>query len=364
MSNLLATIVATHRLAPEPVATDALVHLCATSEAAATAMSALLVDLCPGAVTSGLRFTGQDIALDADGRPDLVAVDTTGTRLIVEAKFDAALTRAQVSGAYVDRLTTGVPGALVFLVPRDRMRNLWRTISVTPGGAPAPADLPVGSEDTGLAKMPLGESGHVLAVVSWESMLHRLRTVVEGAGDVSGAAELEQIAGLVQWRTSAGWVPVMPEDLPPRVGRQLQALTETLKTVCARSSTTKIKRSGAEGGVGHKISTPSGKEIWIGVWLNWWGAHGPGPAWAQVSLSTIREMALTAQALAGAGVDHHTRQQFRDVLIPLDLAIGAEQETVEAELMSQVGTIIAAVDVLAVEVVAVSDADEDDPTGT
>ncbi|MEI5671852.1 MULTISPECIES: hypothetical protein [unclassified Nocardioides] len=351
MSNLLATIVASRKLQPEPVATDALVHLCATSKAAASSMSNLLSELCPGTTTTGLRFTGQDIVPDVEGRPDLVASDTTGTRLVVEAKFDAALTKAQVSGAYVGKLTAGTPAALVFLVPRDRMRNLWSIISVTPGGALAPTVLPDGAEEAGVASMPLGTTNHVLAVVSWESLLNRLSSDLSLDGDRGGAAELAQIAGLVKWRTSTGWIPVMQEDLPPRVGRQLQSLTEVIKAVCSRASSKKVRNGSADGGFGRHITTPSGKSMWVGTWLNWWDEHGPGPAWAQVSLKTTQEMALTSQALTEAGIGHHARQQANDVLVPLALPLGAEREAVEIALLAQVKAVIAAVDALAVEVV-------------
>lgn len=89
----------------------------------------------------------------------------------------------------------------------------------------------------------------------------------------------------------------------------------------------------------------------VGTWLNWWDEHGPGPAWAQMNLKTTQELALTSQALTEAGIAHHSRQQYNDVLIPLAIPMGAEQETVETELLAQVHAAIAAVDVLAVEVV-------------
>lgn len=351
MMSLLATIVASRRLQPEPVATDALVHLCATSEAASSAMSDLISELCPGTSSTGLAFTGQEINPASEGRPDLVASDSAGTRLIVEAKFDADLTAAQTGNAYAGKLTPGVSGALVFLVPRDRMLNVWRTITVTPGGSPEPLPLAESAVDAGTATMPLGASGHALAVLSWESLLNRLSAAVAKFGDASGAEELAQIRGLVEWRTAVGWVPLLPEDLPPRVGRQLDAIADSLKVVCSRASSTRMRNGSADGGFGRHITTPSGKSIWVGTWLRWWDAYGPGPAWAQVSLSTSTETATTSQALTSAGVLHHSRPEHTDVLIPLRVPLGAEQGAVELALLDQVNAVIAAVDQLAVKVV-------------
>ncbi|WP_435771490.1 hypothetical protein [Nocardioides sp. SYSU DS0651] len=351
MTSLLATIVATRRLQPEPVATDALVHLCATSEAASAVMSELLSELCPGSSSLGLVFTGQEINPATEGRPDLVASDPEGTRLVVEAKFDANLTAAQTGGAYLSKLTPGVPGALVFLVPRDRMLNVWRTVTVTPGGQPEAVALTDGAVDAGVAKMPVGAAGHTLAVLSWESLINRLSAAVGKFGDAGGAAELEQIRGLVEWRTAVGWVPLLPEDLPQRVGRQLDAVVDSLKAVCSRASSAKVRNGTADGGFGRHITTPSGKSIWVGTWLRWWDTYGPGPAWAQVSLATSGETATISQALTSAGITHHARPENTDVLIPLLLPLGVEQGAVEDVLLVQLEAVIAAVDELAVKVV-------------
>jgi hypothetical protein len=359
VTDLLATIVASRHLQPEPVATDALVHLCASSEAAASVMADLLSELCPGSSESRLVFTGQEINPETDGRPDLVASDSAGTRLVVEAKFDAELTPAQTSGAYVNKLTAGAPGGLVFLVPRDRMRNVWRTISVRLGGAVEPEDISENALDAGVAMMPLGTTGHALAVVSWGSLLNRMTAAVEKVGDAAGAAEVAQIRGLVEWRTTVGWVPLVPDDLPQRVGRQLQGIADVIKSVCLRASSSKIRNGTADGGFGRHISTPSGKSIWVGIWYHWWDAYGPGPVWAQVSLKTPQEMSVTSDALTAAGIRHHARPQYTDVLIPLDLPMGAEQGTVEVALLDQVNAVIAAVDNLAVDVVE-EDAEHND----
>ncbi|MFC7491104.1 MULTISPECIES: hypothetical protein [unclassified Knoellia] len=351
MTNLLATIVATRHLAPEPVATDALVHLCSTSTGAASAMADLLVELCPGTSASELMFTGQEITAETEGRPDLVASDPGGTRMVLEAKFDAELTPAQMSGAYVNKLAKETVGALVFLVPQDRMRNVWTVISVALGGGEERAIWSDASRDAGIASMPLGATAHTLAVMSWESLLTRIEAAVVKHGDAPGQAELGQLRGLVQWRSRAGWVPLAPDDLPQRVGRQLDALTETVRSASARASSAKIRNGTADGGFGRHISTPSGKSIWVGIWMKWWDLYGPGPVWAQIALKTTQELALTSQALAAAGIAHHTRASSVDALIPLAVPLGAEQGTAEEDIFTQIRSVIDAIDILTVDVI-------------
>ena len=348
---LLANIVASRRLQPEPVATDALVHLCSTSAATSAVMVDLLAELCPGASSDGLVFTGQDIDPLTEGRPDLVAVDSMGTRLILEAKFDAELTTAQTSGAYSAKLTAGAPAALVFLVPADRMQNVWNTISVSLGGAEVPSLLSHAAIDAGIAFISLPEDGHVLAVLSWESLLNRLSASVGKFGDVPGEAELAQIRGLVEWRTRVGWTPLVSGDLPQRVGRQLTSLTEIVKSASVAVSATKTGNGDGDGGPGRYIKTPSGKSIWFGVWFGWWDRFGPGPLWAQAKAKTSQEVSVLSEVMTAAGITHYARPQQADVLVPLPLQPGAERSATEAAVVAQLNALIAVVDGAAVEVV-------------
>lgn len=361
VTDLLASIVASRHLQPEPVATDALVHLCAASTAAASVMSDLLVELCPGSTTSGLTFTGQEVSTETEGRPDLVAADAEGVRLVVEAKFDAALTSAQTGGAYLAKLKAGVPGALVFLVPQDRMRNLWLTVSVTPGGAPGPLALSDEAGKQGLVSLPLNGAGHAVAALSWESLLNRMDAAMAKVGDTAGAAELAQIRGLVTWRTRTGWVPLAPGDLPQRVARQLSGVNRVLKAVAqrvAKEASTKTSNGSADGGFGRYIKTATGKSIWMGTYLDWWDRYGPGPAWVQVRLTAPQQVAITSEALTSAGIAHHAVETWNEVLIPLVIPDGAEQGEAEQAAYTQVSAIVATLDALSVD--AVEDPVEDE----
>lgn len=94
-------------------------------------MADMLVALCPAAVTTGLTFVGQVMADGNAARPDIVGQDASGVKLVIEAKFDAELTAAQLDNTYLLRLPTGQAGALLYLVPRDRLAAL----APTPGWA-------------------------------------------------------------------------------------------------------------------------------------------------------------------------------------------------------------------------------------
>ncbi|MET9276187.1 hypothetical protein, partial [Kribbella sp. NPDC003557] len=110
MRGLLAQVVATRQLQPEPVATDALVHLLGYSRGARAALGNLLSELCPGASIGPLTYTGQMVAEADPGRPDIVGEDASSIRIVIEAKFDAELTAAQLGQSYLDRLPVNQPG--------------------------------------------------------------------------------------------------------------------------------------------------------------------------------------------------------------------------------------------------------------
>jgi hypothetical protein len=92
-SSLLADLVASRGLQPEPVATEALVRLLNTAPVAAKVLTGIADTLVPGGDFSDLVFTGQAFDSRNEGRPDIDGRDDSGVRrLLVEAKFDAALT--------------------------------------------------------------------------------------------------------------------------------------------------------------------------------------------------------------------------------------------------------------------------------
>lgn len=355
MSGLLATVVGSRALPPEPVATDALVHLCSTSRGAGSALEELLSDLCPGSSTDGLVFSGQDIDPTTEGRPDLVATDSSGVRLVIEAKFDAELTVAQVSGAYTRKLTSNGPAALVFLVPGDRMQNVWSRVSVAVGGAVEPIRLAPDEVDAGQAVMPLPSAGHVLAVTSWQSLLNRMQASISKRGETGADAELAQIRGLVEWRSRTGWTPPLPGDLPQRAGSQLAALTQVVKSAAGDVSVKTPRNGSADGGPGRHVTTPAGKSLWVGIWFTWWGARGPGPLWAQIKAKTAHEISRLSEALTTAGIANHLRQHRGDVIMPLMLPDNAEQDATKAAIVDQLRAIAEVVDSLGVEVIEADD---------
>lgn len=343
MSTLLADLVASRQLQPEPVATDGLVHLLGRSPAGRAVMNELLLDLTTGATTDGLAFTGQVVAQEDGGRPDIIGSDQSGVRLVIEAKFDAELTPAQLGSTYLDRLQPGAPGALVFLVPQDRIAALWPRVLSGPGGQPKPITVDPALADADMVRHSMTD-GRVLAAISWNRLLTALRQAMDAASEIRNMEDLAQIQGLVTWRGRVGWTPVLPGDLPDRAGRQLAPLVDSVLRAAGRVSSTKTRNGSADGGPGRYMTTPGGWTIWVGVWFPWWSDYGNTPAWAQVRASSAHS--VTAIAARFAGRDHvvFPRPTHSDVLIPLPLPPGAERGELEADLLQQLHAISSALD--------------------
>lgn len=217
----------------EPVATALLAHILSTSEQARSVMCELASSIHPDGTFADLDFSDQAAVNDGEGRPDIVGSTAKGFALVLEAKFDAGLTRAQSTGGYLDGLVEN--GLLLFVVPRDRLLFIWPEILA------GPARLPRGDinppED---AQQPTNpwvshrlQGGRVIAVTSWEELLGRL---LSEPLESTAVADMAQLTDLVQSQVASEWVPVAAGDLTPRTGRQLTRLRDVVRQSATEAS--------------------------------------------------------------------------------------------------------------------------------
>jgi hypothetical protein len=321
-ASLLASLVWEGGYPPEPVATRSLLYLLNLRGGTRAALQRWCGQLCPDLPTD-LRWSGEvRVATDA-ARPDLVGEDDLGARVVLEAKFDAHLTQAQVDETYLSRLLPGRPGLLVFLAPVDRLDKLRRELR----GILDAAEVVAGSSH----RFDLRDGRHV-ALVSWSELLDRA-----GAEDASAAegADLRQLRGLVAQQVGHGWVPRGVRDLDQRTGRQLAGLLGVAVDVLTNLSgdkTTQFRGSqgNADRSNGRWITGPDGLTVWLGMWPGQWARVGLSPMWVSADV----QPRLTPDRLAAAFDD------FRDVpgvwpstkglSVPLLIEVGAELPDVVA----------------------------------
>lgn len=340
-STFLATLVAERRLQPEPVATSALSHLLANSVPARRVISNLAETIDPTQKYEELAYTGQAYQADA-GRPDIVGYDSTGWRVVIEAKFDAGLTPQQAGKQYVDTLKDS--GVLFYLVPRDRMPAIWPRLLIGPcGQSPetVPPALSSNADEPWLAHtLP---DGRVVAALSWQELLRRLHAAIDGGGDPSASADLAQLSGLVEQQTRTGYLPLAPDDLTERAGRQLQGLKLAVLEAAKSVSDKKTSNGSNDWGPARWVNGSDGKQLfWVGLRIPTWGRLGLSPVWAVIvkrDLSELRLVEEALQPLKGDGMPGVFKLDRVTLGIPVRAPLGAEQGTVEESFKSQLKAI-------------------------
>ena len=158
----------------EPAATKTLAHLLNASPGIAQAFLELVNR------TGIAAFTPGRIAEEQHGelRPDLTIRDTAGVlRILVENKFWARLTPAQPVD-YLRTLPDDVPARLVFIVPQQRVYELWAELREK--CRCSAVEL---TGETTSDTITWVSSGHrALAITSWERVLARLEeAALDGA---------------------------------------------------------------------------------------------------------------------------------------------------------------------------------------
>ena len=205
----------------ENLATEALTWLLRRSAAARTALVGLARTM--GAdVPDELTFIGQVGSADT-GRPDVVGLDASSReRLLIEAKFAAALTDQQ-PGGYLKRLPADVDGMLLVVAPTVRLATFWvellRAVPELAPAAPSPSAVPMAGV------LSVKTAAHTtLALVSWRSLVSRVLDALRTADESLLARDAEQLLALTETMDSAAFAPLRPGDLATRTARQIVQL--------------------------------------------------------------------------------------------------------------------------------------------
>ena len=205
----------------ENLATEALTWLLGRSAAARAAMVGLVRSVGVH-VPDELTFIGQVGSADT-GRPDVVGPDASSReRLLIEAKFAAALTTQQPSG-YLKRLPADVDGMLLVVAPAVRRATLWvellRAVPERVPAAPSPSAVPA----AGVLSVKTGAQT-TLALVSWRDLVSRVLDALRTADESLLARDAEQLLALTETMDSTAFAPLRPGDLDTRTARQIAQL--------------------------------------------------------------------------------------------------------------------------------------------
>ena len=202
----------------ENAATDALGYILNSSSGSMQALNELLregdFDIEP------VSRVETQVTYEDGSRPDMAGYDEKNVkRLLVEAKFWAALLESQASG-YAQQLDQPGPAALLFISPEVRIPTLWAEIerrmakesSLGPTySAPGVRRARVTSTDTGNTELQL-------TLVSWIRLLDRMDAL---AGDDGVKSDIRQLRGLAHLQDAQAFLPIHSEELSPDLGRRV-----------------------------------------------------------------------------------------------------------------------------------------------
>ena len=350
---LLAHLVPRFASHPENVAVEALGHILAGSAPSRAALSDMLRDA--GADVGPIARVVTQAAGEAGEQPDLAAFDEGGAeRVLVEAKFWAELTDNQPV-AYLERLPTDAPSALLVVGPEARRESLWASLRRRVEAAEA-LEWRDATRAPELPRADIGR-GRSLILTSWRAMLGRMASRASGALDTDAELDIRQLLGLCDRMDADAFLPLRAEELGPEVPRRLPHLQRLVDDALRRLRDSAL----ADDTTGWGSSTTShgryvtigGARGWLGIWYLPWASLRDTPLWLQVpvgadpeSRSGNRDARLASLAAREPPdvIDGAPINQAGNLLIPVMLPTGVEYEAVldtVVERLTEVATLLA-----------------------
>jgi hypothetical protein len=205
----------------ENVATDALAHLLLQYDFILNAFREYIS-------STGIAFP-DDLAVKTQARwqdaaiPDLVGLDKDGRHLlIVESKFWASLTSNQPA-TYIERLPHDRPAILLFIAPVSRLTTLWPELLRRCN----PPDLNSQNERETTTEKNLTthlNSMHILALISWESLLAVLYENAQQVGNNYAMSDIWQLQSLCTYVSSEAFLPLTPEEIISPIKKRIEQL--------------------------------------------------------------------------------------------------------------------------------------------
>ena len=204
--------------------------------------------------------------------------------MLIEAKFWAGLTENQPT-AYLERLPTNTPSALLFVAPAARLETLWDELCQRAGvNGPRPAAET--SEE--FRSVTMAGARHLM-LTSWTHLLERL----DGAGDEHTMIAVQQLRGLTKMKTEDAFPPfhpLHPDEFDPKVPRlllNLQRLVDDATThavAAGYASTEGLRVTPQATGYGRYLYLADA-EAWFGVNFASWArdSYPDTPLWLRFS---------------------------------------------------------------------------------
>ena len=324
----------------ENAATDALAYILNGSPEPMRALNELLQE--GGFSIEPVSKVETQVTYEDGSRPDMAGYDrNNGKRLLVEAKFWAALLDDQASG-YARQLNLPCPAALLFIAPELRIPTLWAEIErqMAEYGRLDLIDTSPGGRRAKVIWTEPGDTESQLVLVSWGRLLDRMDAL--DAGDVV-KSDIRQLRGLAHMQDGQAFLPIHSEELSPSLGRRVVWYNRLVNdAVGSRGmpegwmNTHGLAATSQRWGFGRYLRF-TGADIyyWFGVNNELWAEIGDTPLWIRVGNPSIVRM---------DDVSRELKVRVQNDWIPIHLKTGVEYSDVLDDVVSQLKTIATVVE--------------------
>ena len=314
----------------ENLAVDSLGHILSESEAARRALSELVA-----AGGAGVGEIGQ-VRIQQTGkegeRPDLAGVDREGReRVLIEAKFWAGLTSNQPV-AYLKRLPSTTPSALLFVAPAARIETLWNELHRTVAKSKSKITLAPGYEEEELRCAGAGGRRRLL-LTSWQALLDRMATQAAAVPDSHTNEDIGQLRGLAAQQDDVAFLPLRREELGPEFPRRMLGLRRLIDDATDRAinagfaSVKNLKVTPQAWGYGRYVRLSSA-EPWFGIDIYDWSCQQETPLWLWFQRRYTQDNTLRALEPLRQRHPPELVEYDDGIIVPVELPVGVEYEAV------------------------------------
>ena len=329
-SSLMAHLIPRLTTQVENAATDALGYLLNSSTQCMQALNDLLRE--GGLDIEPIASVKTQVTYEDGSRPDMAGYDKNNVkRLLVEAKFQAALLKDQASG-YAQQLSEPGPAVLLFICPEFRIPTLWGEIrrQLEEHWSLEPLDSASGGRRAKLIGTELQ-----LVLTSWVRMLDRMDAL---AASDNVKSDIRQLRGLAQVQDAQAFLPIRSEELNPSLAHRIVWYRQLADDVIDAHGVPEgwmdiqgLKATPQWYGYGRYFRFPGLEgSFWFGVNHERWALNGDTPLWLAAYDSNQVSMDEVGSAM---------NLQAQDGWIPIHPRVGVEYDEVLDDVVSKLKAI-------------------------
>ena len=324
---LLAKLAPKFRANPEDLAVEALGHILSESKSALRTLSNVIQE---GGANVGEIDLIRTQATGKEGeRPDLAGRGRDGQEhVLIEAKFWAGLTGNQPI-AYLERLPSDMPSALLFVAPAARIETLWNELQRTVAKSQSGITLAQGSEAKELRSANAGGSRYLL-LTSWQALLGRMATQAAAASEWRAEKDIEQLRGLADQQDDEAFLPLRQEELGREFPRRMRGLKRLINEAinCAIDAKFASKEgrkvTSQESGYGEYVRLTAQARPWLGCDFNSWALYWDTPLWLWFWRGDLAQVRRALEPLRQRKPSEIFDIPRHGVGIPVELPVGVE----------------------------------------